>query len=558
MKNLLNDHKSDIFSILTICSLWIIYRSEILQKTDAVFTSVFGKNLTGRSLPLQITVYALLFLLSLLIPILLRRLIEHDSKFNRLAEFLILLLIACPLIQLLIICANQILRRDDYWEIADAYEHGFPGSMFFEIRRYNGRYTGWGLKSLHAFLPDIPYIDTFLFLNQVLLIIGTTLLAYRFMKSRSGELHAYPGIKLQAFVCGFGLAMSFVLMSSNIWEFWFWGSGTMIYGFGISMCLLSLALVWNASEEASFRNKKMILPFFTCLITCGCSELCTASLAAFLVLLLIGVRIRTKKWNRQILFFLAEIFLCCLMIFSGTASLDLAGTHAHWDAQESVNEVQRLPVRLLERLRWGFESLQGYTFAKPRTLILFLLTAFITGTQMNIDKKSAVRLTVLAILLTFIAHAVLMINTMLDYMPPRVITIGICWYLTAMILFCMMIGSLLCPGKRTHTDLVKLVLCALVFAVSVNSFYSENIHEVRKIRSSWNIRENLLQMTAKEDEPMVTCSLPCLGSSRDDILPDPLDDFNIGTAQYYRVPQISAELRCPPWGEIFIPSDPWK
>ena len=558
MKKLLNDHQSDIFSVLVISVLWIFFRNEILQKTDEIFTSAFGKNLSGRSLPLQIAVHAIIFLLCVLIPVLLQRLIKRDLKFNHLADVLILLLIACPLIQLLIICANQILRRDDYWEIADAYEHGFPGSMFFEIRRYNGRYTGWGLKSLHAILPDIPYIDIFLFLNLILLTIGTSLLAYRFLKSQSGKVNPHPGVKIQAFVCGFGLAMGFVLMSSNIWEFWLWGSGTMIYGFGISMCLLTLALIWNAAEEAFFLNKKMILPFFTCFITCGCSELCTASLAAFTVLLLIWIKISTKKWNRQILFFLAEIFLCCLMIFSGSASLDLAGTHAHWDTQETADEVPGVLDRLPGLIRWSFEGLQGYTFAKPRTLILFLITAILTGTQLNIDKNSAGRLTVLALLLTLIAHAVLMINTMLDYMPPRVITTGICWYLTAMVLLCLIFGSLFCPEKQTHTDRIKLLLCSLVFALSVNSFYSENIHEVRTIRSSWNIRENLLKMTAKEDEPMITCSMPCLGSSRDDILPDPLNDFNIGTAQYYRVPQISAERRCPPWGEIFIPSDPWK
>ena len=37
MKKLLNDHQSDIFSVLVISVLWIFFRNEILQKTDEIF-----------------------------------------------------------------------------------------------------------------------------------------------------------------------------------------------------------------------------------------------------------------------------------------------------------------------------------------------------------------------------------------------------------------------------------------------------------------------------------------------------------------------------------------
>lgn len=550
--------QSDIFTFLVIGGLCFWYREAIPLWLDEIFLSLFGKNLSGRNPLLQIAVYGALLLFCLAIPILLRRLIERAPKFRWIADGLILLTLAVPTAQLLIICANQVLRRDDYWEIADAMEHGFPGSMFFEIKRYNGRYTGWGLKSLHALLPDIPYIDIFLFLNLILLTIGTSMLSYRLLKFQSGAGRSHQGMRLQSLATGFGLALSFVLLSSNIFEFWFWGSGTMIYGFGVSMCILSLALVWNASEEPVFRIRKMLLPALTCFLTCGCSELCTASLAAFLTLLLVWKWVREKKVNLWILFFLLEVFACCMLIFSVSASLDFSGTNAHWQSTGAEQPDSGFLQRLSGAFGWAKDALIGYTFADKPLLLLFLTAALITGTQMKFGQHTKHRLLILAGALMVIALAVLMINTLLDYMPPRVITVGICWLFTGLILLCLMLGSLLNRENRAHADRIKLLLCSLLFAAAANSFYSKNIDEIRSIRSSWYIREALLQMAANPEEPMLTCSLPCPGSSRDDILADPLDDFNIGTAQYYGVPAISAEHRCPPWGEIFLPPDPYS
>ena len=550
--------QSDVFSVLIIGGLLVCFRSGIAQKVDEVFLSLFGKNLSGRNLLIQIAFYGLLILFSVLLPILLRRLIDHRPGFRYAADALILLMLAVPAVQLLIICANQVLRRDDYWEIADALQYGFPGSMFFEMQRYNGRYTGWGLRSLHAILPSIPYIDIFLFLNLMILTTGTSLLCHRLLKARSAQEKSYRGMDLRALVMGSGLTLAFVLMASNIFEFWFWGSGTMIYGFGVSMCVLTTVLVWNASESASLRSRKMILPLITCFLTCGCSELCTASLTAFLVLLLIWLRIRDRKWNSRVLIFIGEIILCCILIFTGSASLDFSGTSAHVQEQAADLSAAGLFARLRGIFDWAFHGLQGYTFVKSRTLILFLLTAFLTGSQTKFEKSTKIRCLILAVLLTVIAHVILMINTALDYMPPRVITVGICWYFTGMALVCFLTGSLLCPEKQGCTDQIKLMLCVLLFMIAVNNFYQENIGTVRGIRQSWYIRDHLIQMSANSEEPLLTCALPSPGSSNADISADPLEDFNIGTANYYQVPEISAEVLCPPYGDHFLPEDPYS
>ena len=550
-------HQTDVFAVLIIGGIWIYFRGEIGQKVDELCLSLFGKNLSGRNLAIQIAVYAFLTLLSLLIPLLLRRLMKRKPEFRYAADVMLLLMLAVPAGQLLVICANQVLRRDDYWEIADARQYGFPGSIFFEIQRYNGRYTGWGLRSLHALLPSIPYINIFLFLNLILLTAGTGMLCARLLKAQTGLKETAPGMRLRAFVMGFGLALAYVLLSSNIFEFWFWGSGTMIYGLGVSLCVLSIALAWNAAEAASLRSSRMILPCLSCFLTCGCTELCTASLAAFLVLLLLWLRIRSGKWNSRVLILIGVVLLCCVLIFTTSASLDFSGTSGHIEGEAADFSAAGLSARLKGIFDWAFHGLQGYTFVKAPTLILFLLTAFLSGTQMRFEKRTRIRLLILAVLLTVIAHGVLMINTMVDYMPPRVITVGICWYFTAMALVCVLLGSFFCPGEESHSDRVKLLLCALLFMIVVNEFYSENIGELRTIRGSWIIRDRLLQLTADSETPMVTCSLPSPGSSKDDITPDPRDDFNIGTALYYRVPEISAEVRCPPWGEFFLPEDPY-
>ena len=550
--------QSDVFSVLIIGGLLFWYRREILIWLDEIFLSFFGKNLSGRNLLIQIAVYGLLVLLSLILPILLRRLIERKPKYRRAADGLILLILAIPAGQLLLICANQVLRRDDYWEIADARQYGFPGSMFVEIQRFNGRYTGWGLRSLHAVLPSIPYIDIFLFLNLILLTTATTLLCHRLLKAQSEQKKGCPGMQLQSFVMGFGLALAFVLMASNVFEFWFWGSGTMVYGFGISMCVLTAALVWNASETSSLVSRKMILPMITCFLTCGCSELCTASLAAFLIFLLIWLRIRDKKWNGQALFFIGEVVLCCILIFTGSASLDFSGTSAHIQGQTADHSAAGSLARIRGIFAWAFDGLQGYTFIKSRTLIMFLLAAFLMGTQTKFGKNTKIRCLVLSAALTIVAHAVLMINTTLDYMPPRVITVGICWYVTGMALVSFIAGSLLCSEIQGHTDRVKLMLCALLFMITMNSFFQENIGAVRIIRQSWYIRDQLIRIYSDSKEPLLTCALPSPGSSQADLSANPLDDFNIGTAQYYHLPEISAEILCPPYGDRFLPEDPYR
>lgn len=541
---------AEIFIILLVCVLWGYYRLEIIGKIDEFSLSLIGKTLTGRNPALRITVMAVLFLISVLLPLFLGRLIGRKPEYRAAADALFILILSIPWVQLLIICANQVLRRDDYWEIADARMYGFPGSMFYEIRQWNGRYTGWGLKSLHAVLPDIPYIDIFLFADLVLLTAAAAMLVYRFLKYQAVPAGQYAGMKLQAACGGFLLALSFVLMSSNIWEFWFWGSGTRIYGFGITMCLLSTALVLRASDEAGARPvRKMLLPALTCFLTCGCSELCTASLCAFLLAALIWRRVRSGKWDKRILFFLAEIILLTAGIFLLSGSLKYAGGYAHAEDGSLISAGENLISRLPGVFYWAYHGLTGYTFIKGRELVNLLFIAFLFGTQLRFDREKVRNILILAVFFTVLAYCVLLINTVLDYMPPRVVTVGICWFFTAMALLCVLLGSLTRFGRNNG---ITLIFCAVFLALSMNVFYHQNIDDVRAIRGSWYIRDLLLKQADGSAEAVTTCSLPCPGSFREDIPEDPEDPFSEAAARYYNVPAVSADHRCPPYGEYFI------
>ena len=546
---------SDLFTLLAVSGLWFFYITNIQQKTNDVFLSLFGKNLTGRNMPVQIAVLGGLFLLCVLFPILLERLIERDPKYSRLADGIMLLILSVPAAQLIVICANQVLRRDDYWEIADARTYGFPGSMFYEIRQWNGRYTGWGLRSLHAILPSVPYIDFFLALNLILLTIGTSMLAFRMLKLQKPDKFNLNKTKVQSILIGFGLSLSFVLMSSNTWEFWFWGSGTMIYGFGVSLCVISIALILKAADENKPTFSKMILPAISCFLTCGCSELCTASLASFVVFILIWKRITSKHWNKPTLFFLCELCILFIAIFLMSGRLDYAANRAHLEGDETSGVLAHFIDWLPGMVNWAFDGLHAYTFIKSRELIIFLLSAFLIGTRLHFDKKAVKKLLIIAIWLTVVAHCVLLINSLLDYMPPRVITVGICWFVSAMAIVCMLFGSFITLKKERWNGQIKSIFCALLFLLVMNHFYRENIDTIRNIRWSWNIRNTLLTQRQNSDETIKTCSLPSPGSSQDDILRDPDNEFNIATALFYRIPEISADHRCPPWGENFLPED---
>ena len=99
----------------------------------------------------------------------------------------------------------------------------------------------------------------------------------------------------------------------------------------------------------------MILPAVTCFLTCGCSELCTASLAAFLLIILIRERVTTKKWNRRVLFFLGEICLLFISILLLSGTLSYAGNWGNSDQSGNESVFSRLIKWLPGAVGWALD-----------------------------------------------------------------------------------------------------------------------------------------------------------------------------------------------------------
>ncbi len=548
-----------IFAMVCICGLWFFYRENIVGKLDETSLSLFGKTVTGRSPLIQFFVFGGLFLFSVFLPLLFDRLLCRDPKRSRLADAVILLLLSVPAVQFIRICIVQMLRRDDYWEIADAREFGFPGSMFVEIRRYNGRYLSWGLRSLYAVFEPIPFIRVLLCANLVILTAAVSMLVYRLLRFQRGAAEQ-RGVRLQSVVTAFVIVTAFILLASNIWEVWFWGSGMYVYGLGISLCLLATALVLRIAADDSKRGWNLALTAPVCFLACGCSELCTASLAVFIAVMLVWKRFSSGAWDKRLIFFLAEVCACCVFIFLISGSLNYAGGYAHLDGSGSENILSGLFEGLGGKVHWVLAALWGYTFINYRLWILFIGIFLLIGSRLDFDSRTRKGLVITALLLVLTAHAVLFINAMLDYMPPRVTTIGICWLILAAVLLCFAAGSFIPAKPAGRPDLTVLAFAAFILCLISGSFYYRNIYELETIKGSWIIRELVLRQYADSTEPVETCSLPNPGSFRDDILSDAEDDFNVGTARFYRVPAIFAEKRCPPYGESFTDfhGDPQK
>ncbi len=539
-----------VFAMVCICGLWIYFRREIAEKLDETALSLLGKNLTGRNVLIQALVFGGLFLISVLIPLLFDHFLCRDGKRGRLADAVILGFLTVPAVQFARICRNQMLRRDDYWEIADARAYGFPGSMFFEIKRYNGRFLSWGLRSLYAVFDPIPFIHILLCVNLAVLTAAVSLLIRQVLQCRQGQ-EDRAGVWLQSVVTAFVIVTAFVLLASNIWEVWFWGSGMLVYGLGITLCVLAAALVLQIASDDSRHGWKLVFPAVICFLGCGCSELCTASLAVFLAVILIWKRCVSKAWDKRLIFFLAEVCICCLLIFLLSGSLDLAGEHAHVSGEGATGIAAGLFKDLPGKLNWTAVVLWGYTFINYRLWLLFIGLFLLIGSQFDFSARIRKRFLLIALALVFTAYAVLFINAALDYMPPRVASIGISWLVLAAMLICFAAGSLL-PGKLPgRTDRAKLVFAAFILCLISGNFYSRNINELRTIKGSWKVRDAVLRQQIGSDETVETCSLPNPGSSRDDVPNDPADEFNIGMASYYQFPGVFAEKRCPPYGESF-------
>ena len=519
-----------VFLWITV-TLWVS-RTRTLPAFDFFFKFIFKKSLTQRSQFIQILgILPFAFILSYLIVRLLR------MKKTKIPEILCFLAV---IVLLGILCAYQTIRRDDFWEIRDAFKYGFPEYIFYEYREFNGRYFSLFIKSLYQFFPPAAFINTFLFLTILLLFAGGCFLSCRIMKK--------PGV-FDILNVGFLIAGGSIFISSNIWEVWFWGSGTFVYGTGIALIITACALMLAIEQSDENLNRKTIAAAVCIFCACGTSELNTASMCIFSFLIFaIPPLFLKRRWNRRsFLLFLFSMVLAVIILTTSGDIRDAKGlTSIHGNGMEgNGNPVAVLPEKLLlsaeNLIRWFF-------YGKGEFALIFICTAFLAGLCTK-SRQIPVKIFLISFFsLLITAVIILTINLIIDFMPSRVLAIPLTWILLAFMLSAYFAGAHVRSFISEKEDMYVLSsLIPLILFTLTGWFYLCSIGTIRDIHTAWILRDRGLRSLDVHDEAAATCAIPVPGSAQADPGEDAGSDFNIVIAYYYGFTSVTADHLCSPF-----------
>ncbi len=520
----------DLIALLFVGGAFFCYRGHAVERLNEVFLSLTGKELLGRNMLIQTVVIGGFILLCAALFILWNRLCAKETA-RPFTNAVTALIAAMPFALFLVLCANQTLRRDDYWEIAEAVRYGFWGVQEYDFHVYNGRFLSWFLKSLYAVFDPIPYIDIVLFLNLLLLFAGWYLLADAIFPTKD---------RLRSLLLGIcGMAGS-VLLASNIFEVWFWGSGTMVYGVAISLTVLAFALVLRLVRRTDSPKSALIPAALCCFLACGGSELCSASLFAFLFYTIIWLRVSRKKWDGRVIFLFVEVCLILAAVLLLSGSVNLAGGHVNANANEGASGLQTIMERLPRAVSWALGSVWEFALIRWKYWLVYLTAFFLLGIGSGFSAKERKRFVIAAALLVVTANAATLINAIVNYMPPRILTVSMCWLLGAGALLAFALGSLLPkPASRSLWTIAAVMIC-----LTAGQLYHNEIDTARTVRADWDRRDAELAPLKDSGEDVISCGLPCPGSSGMDIFPDPTSEYNQAAAKYYGFASISAPEKC--------------
>ena len=207
---------------------------------DSIFMKLFGKTFFQRGPVMRL---AVIMLIAAVLSVLVWKLLSNQ-KMN---TAVMIGCIVVDLVMLGVICANQTIRRDDYWEIHDARLYGFPGFISHLYLNFDGRFFSWFVKSLYVFFDPLVYINILLFVNILVLMAAL----FYLMKILA------PGSSVWAKIsAAFCLGIGMLFASSDIWEVWFWGSGTFVYGLGVTFVVWAAVLMIDLETGFAIRNSK--------------------------------------------------------------------------------------------------------------------------------------------------------------------------------------------------------------------------------------------------------------------------------------------------------------
>ena len=516
-----------ILSALLASGFVRLFRTEFTALLERM-AGLIGKSFASRSASTQTLAFFLVgAILCGLLYLILKR---TGGAQNRRA-----LIIGCLAVLVLltaVLCFEQTIRRDDYWEIHDAQKYGFPGFLVYEFTASNGRYFSYFLRSFYNFFDPQTFIRVRLFVNLLLLGIACTLLTDRLL-----GLCGVGTDRMTKFVLGTMTAVGLFFISPNIWEVWLWGSGTFVYGVSLMLAIFTLVLYLDA-----IRGKpKYVLTLLVITCACGASELGTASVCAFGLGILILNRIfGERKWNKALLLFMLWSWGCTIaeLLLSGSASYAVS-LQSDSAAAAAVN--QSPIVRLIESLPAAAVSLWGYLLSKKNYFLLFGLMSLTFGTRFKGLKASVKVWAWSSALLILTAIGALGINAAIGHAPARVAAIPLSWVFLVVMGSCFILGSKL----KIESGAVVPAVCAVILCLHLGGFFRENIVMLDNNRLGWEYRD--AQLKAETAAGTVTaCTLHVPGSVRPDLDEDPTYEFNIVTAYYYGLEAVTAGDYCPP------------
>ena len=516
-----------ILSVLLSTGFVHLFRDEISTLLD-LMSGFVGKDFSRRSLSTQT---AALFLCGGLLCCLLFAVLRRAPEGKGLHTVIIICLAVLVLLTA-ILCLEQTIRRDDYWEIHDAQMYGFPRFLIYEFTASTGRYFSYFLKSFYKFIDPLTFIRVGLFINLVLFGIACTLLTDRLLALCGGDAD-----RMTKSVLGIITAAGVVFISPNIWEAWLWAGGTFIYGVSFMLAIFVLVLYIDA-----LRGKpKYVLTLFVVTCACGASELGTASVCAFgLGILILNRLFGERKWNKALFLFTLWSWGCTLaeLLFSGSASYAVG---LQSGSQAAVSADQSPLIRFVISLPSTAAALWEYLWSKKNYFLLFGLMSLTFGTRFKKAKISGKVWGGSSLLLLLTAIGALGINTTIGHTPARVVSIPLGWVYLILSGSCFILGTKLNLGRGALVP----VLSTVILCLHLGAFFRENIVMLDNNRLGWEYRD--AQLKAEDgSKPVTTCVLHVPGSVRPDLDEDPTYEFNIVTAYYYDLPAVTATEFCPP------------
>lgn len=478
---------------------------------------------------------AVVFLIIAVLPILLNRKFPALTAIATVAALVLIFLI------LFDISSKTVLRRDDYWEIYEARQRGFPGYFQFIFMTNSGRYSAFLIKMLYAVFPPLLWIRITIFLCGVLLLICCFRIAEKLCANRA-----------QSFFLAIVLFSGIYLVQTKIWESFFWGGGGHIYAWGI-ICALSAWIFLDSALVKNSRRDRIIALVFA-FLSSGFAQLINLAmifLSGTLVLysVLNNKEISDERRKTALSFFL-------VLILSTVIAFAMPGNYANaaqfFEDGSSNATLQTAAQTLGGAIVESFLGLLPHLRAQRNVLILLAVVSFLIGLETPRDPSApnpSLRKAGLGLLsLCAAAFFCPMINGILGYFSTRIFSVPLTMVWLGIAAFTLTAGHAVAARFEIHpiADRIRLPGIFIVACLWL-SFYIAERPQLVRIYRTWTARDRELTEIAasgafSEVEEFETCAVEIMGTDLPDL---PYGTYGWVIGRYYGLPPLTAETFCP-------------